>query len=92
MVATFPVRQGDDIMMVTDAGRLIRVPVDQVRTTGRQAMGVTLFRVDKGEHVTSVFTVLEDETDDNGTPADDAGVPGWGRSGRGVRIGRLNGQ
>ena len=65
VVATFPVRQGDDIMMVTDAGRLIRVPVDQVRTTGRQAMGVTLFRVDKGEHVTSVFTVLEEEAEDS---------------------------
>ena len=75
VVATFPVRQGDDMMMVTDAGRLIRVPVDQARTTGRNAMGVTLFRVDKGEHVTSVFTVLEDEADDNGTPANDAGVP-----------------
>ncbi|WP_428542905.1 DNA gyrase subunit A [Rhodopila sp.] len=71
VVASFPVRQGDDIMMVTDAGRLIRVPVDQVRTTGRQAMGVTLFRVDKGEHVTSVFTVLEDDTDDNGAAQDD---------------------
>ena len=73
VVATFPVRQGDDIMMVTDAGRLIRVPVDQVRTTGRQAMGVTLFRVDKGEHVTSVFTVLEDEAEENGGP--EAGAP-----------------
>ncbi|HEY4040211.1 MAG TPA: DNA gyrase C-terminal beta-propeller domain-containing protein, partial [Rhodopila sp.] len=68
VVATFPVRQGDDIMMVTDAGRLIRVPVDQVRITGRQTMGVTLFRVDKGEHVTSVFTVLEEEADENGAP------------------------
>ena len=47
VVATFPVRQGDDVMMVTDAGRLIRVPADQVRITGRQAMGVTLFRVDR---------------------------------------------
>jgi DNA gyrase subunit A len=70
VVATFAVRQGDDIMMVTDAGRLIRVPVDQVRITGRQAMGVTLFRVDKGEHVTSVFTVLEDEADENGDAED----------------------
>jgi DNA gyrase subunit A len=70
VVATFPVRQGDDIMMVTDAGRLIRVPVDQVRITGRQAMGVTLFRVDKGEHVTSVFTVLEDEAEENGGPGE----------------------
>jgi DNA gyrase subunit A len=71
VVATFPVRHGDDIMMVTDAGRLIRVPVDQVRSSGRQTMGVTLFRVDKGEHVTSVFTVLEDETEENGA-ADDS--------------------
>ena len=48
-------------MLVTDAGRLIRVPADQVRMTGRQAMGVTLFRVDAGEHVTSVFPVIEDD-------------------------------
>ncbi len=60
VTATFPVRAGDDIMLVTDAGRLIRVPSDQVRTTGRQTMGVTLFRVNKDEHVNSVFTVLEE--------------------------------
>jgi DNA gyrase subunit A len=72
VVATFPVREGDDVMLVTDAGRLIRLPADQVRITGRQAMGVTLFRVDSGEHVTSVFPVLEDTTDDeNGEAADD---------------------
>ncbi|MBV9782804.1 MAG: DNA gyrase subunit A [Acidisphaera sp.] len=59
VVGTFLVRQGDDVMLVTDAGRLIRVPADQVRITGRQAMGVTLFRLDSGEHVTSVFPVLE---------------------------------
>jgi len=83
VVATLPVRRGDDlmsgddVMMVTDAGRLIRVPCDQVRITGRQAMGVTLFRVDPGEHVTSVFPVLENDAGDNGGsdaadgPADD---------------------
>jgi DNA gyrase subunit A len=67
VVATFPVRSGDDVMLVTDAGRLIRVPGDQVRITGRQGMGVTLFRVDAGERVTSVFPVLDDETDDTGS-------------------------
>lgn len=66
VVATFPVRSGDDVMLVTDAGRLIRVPGDQVRITGRQGMGVTLFRVDAGERVTSVFPVLDDETDETG--------------------------
>jgi DNA gyrase subunit A len=66
VVATFPVRTGDDVMLVTDAGRLIRVPSDQVRITGRQAMGVTLFRVIGGEHVTSVFPVIEEGGDENG--------------------------
>ena len=70
MGATFPVREGDDVMLVTDAGRLIRLPADQVRITGRQAIGVTLFRVDAGEHVTSVFPVLEEESDDGEPQAD----------------------
>jgi DNA gyrase subunit A len=64
VAASFPVRPGDDVMLVTDAGQLIRVPADQVRLTGRQAMGVTLFRVDPEEHVTSVFPVLDDETEE----------------------------
>ena len=78
VVATFPVRPGDDVMLVTDAGRLIRVPADQIRITGRQAMGVTLFRVNADEHVTSVFPVIEAESDDSGAPetgAPDGGAP-----------------
>jgi DNA gyrase subunit A len=59
VVATLPVRRGDDVMLVTDNGRLIRVPADQVRITARQTMGVTLFRCSDGEHVTSIFPVLE---------------------------------
>jgi DNA gyrase subunit A len=70
VAATLPVRPGDDVMLVTDAGRLIRVPADQVRVTGRMAMGVTLFRVDAGEHVTAVFPILDDGADDPDTDAD----------------------
>ncbi|MDE2516278.1 MAG: DNA gyrase subunit A [Rhodospirillales bacterium] len=66
VAAVFPVRTGDDVMLVTDTGRLIRLPADQVRITGRAAMGVTLCRVDAGEHVTSVFPVMEAEGDDGG--------------------------
>ena len=75
VVATFPLRPGDDIMMVTDAGRLIRVPGEQVRITGRQAMGVTLLRVDRDERVTSVFPVLEEESDDNGSATEEGTPP-----------------
>lgn len=64
VAASFSVRPGDDVMLVTDGGRLIRVPADQVRLTGRSAMGVTLFRLDDDERVTSVFPVLEDDQQD----------------------------
>ncbi|HEY0420815.1 MAG TPA: DNA gyrase subunit A [Acetobacteraceae bacterium] len=76
VAGVFPVRPGDDVMLVTDAGRLIRLPADQVRVTGRAAMGVTLFRLDAGEHVTSVFPVVEDAAGDeaeNGDAAPDSG-------------------
>jgi DNA gyrase subunit A len=63
MAGMLPVRPGDDVMLVTDVGRLIRLPADQVRLTGRSAMGVTLFRLDGGECVTSVFPVVEDDDD-----------------------------
>ena len=71
VVASFPVCAGDDVMLVTDAGRLIRVPVDQVRITGRQAMGVRLFRLENGERVTSVFRVVETGVEEAGP--DEAG-------------------
>ncbi|NHO31632.1 DNA gyrase subunit A [Acetobacter fallax] len=72
VVATLPVLAGTDVMLVTDAGRLIRVPVDQVRVMSRQASGVTLLRLDGKESVTSVFPVLEDDSadDDDAGPAD----------------------
>jgi DNA gyrase subunit A len=64
VAASFQVRDGDDVMLVTDGGRLIRVPVDQVRITGRSVMGVTLFRLDDDEKVTAVFPVVEEEAED----------------------------
>jgi DNA gyrase subunit A len=71
VVGTFPVRAGTDVMLVTNLGKLIRVPSDQVRVTGRQAMGVTLFRVEGDERVTAVFPVVETaaELDDDGGPS-----------------------
>ncbi|MBW8270023.1 DNA gyrase subunit A [Caldovatus sp. SYSU G05006] len=61
VVATFPVRPGDDVMLVTSGGRLIRLPVEQVRITGRLAMGVMLLRLDEGERVTSCFPVVDND-------------------------------
>ncbi len=74
VAGTFTVRAGDGVMLVTDAGRLIRLPADQVRITGRSSMGVTLFRLDKDERVTALFTVLEDDTTDDAAAPDEPGV------------------
>ena len=74
VVATFPVRPGDGVMLITDGGRLIRLPADQVRVTGRQAMGVTLLRLDEGETVTSCFPVVDEQQDDAAAVAEATAV------------------
>nr|WP_256336952.1 DNA gyrase subunit A [Belnapia rosea] len=61
VVATFPVRPGDDVMLVTDTGRLIRLPADQVRLTRRRGLGVMMLRLNEGERVTSCFPVVDDQ-------------------------------
>ncbi|MFT8244575.1 DNA gyrase subunit A [Roseomonas sp. BN140053] len=65
VVATFPVKTGDDVMLITDDGRLIRTPVDQVRITGRTSKGVTMLRLDKREHVISCFPVVDSSGSDD---------------------------
>ena len=59
VVGTLPVQPGTGVMLVTDAGRLIRIGSDSVSIQGRHASGVTLFRVDADERVTAVFPVVE---------------------------------
>ena len=53
VVASFPVDHSDEIMLVTDAGKLIRIPIDGVRVVGRKTQGVTLLRTAEDERVVS---------------------------------------
>jgi DNA gyrase subunit A len=48
-------------MMVTDGGKLIRMPVDDIRVAGRKTQGVILFRTAENEHVVSVTKLDADE-------------------------------
>ena len=61
IVATFPVTDDHQVMLVTDAGQLIRTPVRDVRFTGRSAQGVIIFRVGEAENVISVAWLIQDE-------------------------------
>jgi len=66
LVASFPVVEEDEIMVVTDGGQLIRCPVDDIRKAGRNTQGVIVINVAEDEHVVSVERLSEDgEGDDD---------------------------
>lgn len=54
LVASFPVGQDDEIMLVTDGGQLIRCPVEGIRIAGRGTQGVIVFNTAEDERVVSV--------------------------------------
>ena len=59
VAAAFPVREADQIVLVTDGGQIIRCPVDGIRIAGRPTRGVVLFRTAEDEHVVSVARLGE---------------------------------
>jgi DNA gyrase subunit A len=65
LVASFPVDHGDQIMLVTDGGQLIRCPVEGIRIAGRGTQGVIVFNTADDEKVVSVERI-SDEGEDGG--------------------------
>ena len=63
IAASFPVGEHDEIMLVTDRGQLIRVPVHDIRIAGRTTQGVTIFSTATGEKVVSVEHLEGEEAD-----------------------------
>jgi DNA gyrase subunit A len=55
-------------VLITDQGKIIRLPVKTVRLTGRNAQGVHLVKVDDGERVRAVVPLAEKEEEDE-TPS-----------------------
>ncbi len=65
LVGSFPIEDSDQIMLVTDGGKLIRCPVDDVRVAGRSTQGVTVFKTGVNEHVVSVERIVDDGNEEN---------------------------
>lgn len=70
VIASFPVTDTAHVMLVTDAGKLIRMPIKDVRIAGRNTMGVIMFRLNDAEHVVSA-TCIEDYDDGEALEAGD---------------------
>ena len=63
IVAAFPVEMGDQVMLVTDSGQSIRVPVEGISFRSRAVGGVRVFDTGEDEHVVSVALVAEQSDD-----------------------------
>jgi DNA gyrase subunit A len=81
LVASFAVDENDQIMLVTDGGKLIRCPVDDVRIAARNTQGVRIFKTEEDEKVVSAERIPEDANggeeaaDDGSTPSGDGNEP-----------------
>jgi DNA gyrase subunit A len=64
VVASFPVKPGEQLMLVTDQGKMIRTTVGDIRIAGRNTQGVTIFNVAENEKVVSVAQIDESEEEE----------------------------
>ncbi|MCW4114543.1 DNA gyrase subunit A [Aurantimonas sp. MSK8Z-1] len=83
LVAGFPVEDGDQLLLVSDRGQLIRVPVGQIRIAGRATRGVTIFSTADRERVVSVERIPDQGADEVATAEEDAEAGSADTSGEG---------
>jgi DNA gyrase subunit A len=72
VVAAFPAGAKDQIMLVTNTGMVIRVPIEGISIKRRRTQGIVVFKVEEGERVVSVAP-LPGENGENGTGEDEGG-------------------
>jgi DNA gyrase subunit A len=75
VVASFPVKPGEQLMLVTDQAKIIRTTVGDIRITGRNTQGVTIFKVADNEHVVGVAKIDESDEDEIELDAGDEKAP-----------------
>ncbi|MCJ2181425.1 DNA gyrase subunit A [Novosphingobium sp. 1949] len=82
VVASFPATREQQLMLVTDQAKMIRLPLETMRVIGRGSAGVRLFNVAKDEHVVSAVSLNETSEDDEAEAgaAVDAPVAGDGQA------------
>ncbi len=74
LVSAFPVQKDDQLVMVSNEGQLIRLPLNDVRIAGRRTQGVTLFKMTGTEQVISVTRLSDIEDDDTGEELSEDGT------------------
>jgi len=67
------VREGYQVMLISNGGTVIRMPVEEVKRLGRATQGVIVMRLREGEQVSTLAPVVESESPDEEAPRVDAG-------------------
>lgn len=75
VIASFPVKPGEQLMLITDQAKVIRTTVGDIRITGRNTQGVTIFKVADNEHVVGVAKIDESDEDEIELDAGDEKAP-----------------
>ncbi|GAA4364508.1 DNA gyrase subunit A [Kangiella marina] len=65
VVSAVPVIEGDEVMLISKGGTLIRTGVDDIRIMGRNTQGVRLIRLDDGETLVGLQRIVELDVDDD---------------------------
>jgi DNA gyrase subunit A len=72
-VAALQVNPGDEVMLISSSGTLVRTPVADISIVGRNTQGVRLIRLDEGERLTGIERVAALETGDEVLPVSESG-------------------
>jgi len=66
VVGALTVRDGDELMLITNKGKMVRTRISEIRETGRNAQGVKLINMREGENLSGIAPVVRDEDEDEG--------------------------
>ena len=71
IVGAVQVTDGDEVMMISDLGTLVRIPVDEVSVIGRNTQGVCLIGLRKGENLVSIASTIQEQVEKREIALDD---------------------
>jgi DNA gyrase subunit A len=75
VVGAVLVQEEDEIMLISNAGTLVRTRVNEISSMGRNTQGVRLISLHNGEKLVGVERIVDVQDDDEGDPADEVEAP-----------------
>jgi len=71
LIATKAIKGDEDLMVITSGGIVIRIPINQIKLSGRNTQGVRVIRLDEGQKVSSLTILPHDLGDDGSEPVEE---------------------